>query len=79
METKIELTGLMQDDQLDAVVGGCNTYAASSYYYEEKKDSGRSGGRSLAVDAEINVINVDDINITADDGAKVFVTFVQDN
>ena len=78
MENAIELNGLMQDDELDAVVGGCKKYEYS-YSSEQSESNGGSRGRNIVVASEVNSIVVDDINISADDGSQVFVTFVQDN
>lgn len=74
MENAIELKGLMQDDELDVVVGGCSKY---EYSASSERSAGNGGSRRRNI--EVNSIVVDDINVSADDGSQVFVTFVQDN
>lgn len=81
MEHAMELTNLsaMTEEQLDAVVGGCSGYGSHDYRESRGGRRGSSRGRGVVVSNEVNNITVDDINISADDGSQVFVTFLQDN
>jgi hypothetical protein len=77
VENSMQLVGMMEDAQLDAVVGGCGGYKYPSR--DSHEDRRHGSRRKQQVASDNNIIVVDDININADDGAKVFVTFVQDN
>jgi hypothetical protein len=78
MESATEL-GLMQDEQLDAVAGGCGGYKYRPSREEHESRRGGSRRGNVVAVSDINNISLDDINITADDGSQVFVTFVQEN
>jgi hypothetical protein len=81
MENAMELMNqsAMSDEQLDVVVGGCGGYGSHESHRSRSGRGSSSRGRSVVVADDINNITVDDINISADDGSQVFVTFVQDN
>ena len=81
MENAMELMNPsgMSDEQLDAVAGGCGGYGSHESRGSRSGRGGGERGRSVVVADDINNITLDDINISADDGSQVFVTFVQDN
>jgi hypothetical protein len=75
---------MMDDAQLDAVVGGCGGYKYPSREdsYEHRRRGSRHGqfaSDNNKVASDNNIVVIDDINVNAEDNARVFVTIVQDN